>query len=152
MMLLALLLQAAALPPGAPPPVPIGSISVEPVGMMIAAFDGDADGRVTRAEFDAGVAGTFAGEGQGSMGLLDLAAWAQRWLGSQGAVPGQYDFDRDGDDRISRAEYGAEFDKLFARFDANKDRVLDRSELIRIAQPPPQRGEKRERREPPQPR
>lgn len=149
---LALLLAppAAAAPPVVPVPVPMpqGSIMAEPVAMMIAAFDRDGDARVTRAEFDEGVRTSFADgdASRQSMSMIDLSHWAVRWLGNQGAVPGQFDFDRDADNAISRAEYAAQFDRSFARFDINRDQVLERSELITMATPrlPPLRGERRE--------
>lgn len=110
------------------------SIVAEPVALMIAAFDADGDARVTRAEFDAGVAHVFQPAG-GSMGYLDFGDWAKRWLGDANALPSPFELDRNGDNRITREEFAIRFDLYFAHFDANKDGVLDRSELLTIRNP-----------------
>jgi hypothetical protein len=73
----------------------------------------------------------FGGSGD-DMGLLELSRWSVRWLGHQGARPGRFDFDSDGDDRITRAEFAAELARQFDRLDADRDGALVRSELIRI--------------------
>lgn len=141
------MMQAAAQQAPAPPERPAATIIAEPVALMIAAFDRDGDARVTRSEFDQGAKLSFEqGEAsRTSMSMIDLSHWATRWLGNQGAVPGQFDFDRDGDNAITSAEYAAEFARQFARLDTNKDAVLDRSELVTIMMP---RGQGREGREP----
>lgn len=152
-MLCAGLIFFAATAVGARKPPPIDpallsapTISATPVAVMIAGFDRDGDTRVTRAEFDAGLERSFKHgdmNGDGQISLIELTGWAQTWLGNAGALPGQYDFDKDGDDRISLDEYKAEFNRRFAELDKNKDGVLIRSELITLTSPrfqPPQRG------------
>lgn len=122
------------------------TISATPVAVTVAGFDRDQDARVTRAEFDAGLERSFRhgdANGDGQISLLELTGWAQTWLGNAGAIPGQYDFDRDGDDRISFAEYKTEFDRRFAELDKDKDGAIVRSELITLTSPrfqPQQRG------------
>ncbi len=120
---------ATAQPGQVPQPRPT-DFTATPVAVLLAGFDGDRDARVTRAEFDAGVAASF-GEGE-AMSPIAFSNWSVRWLGHQGALPGRFDFDADGDDRISRAEYAAELGRQFARLDANRDEVLDRSELVTV--------------------
>ena len=68
----------------------------------------------------------------GQIKLIELSNWSVKWLGNAGALPGQFDFDRDGDDTISKAEYAAEFDRRFAGFDKDKDGNLRRAELISL--------------------
>ncbi|MBB5685779.1 EF-hand domain-containing protein [Sphingobium boeckii] len=125
------------------PPVPMlsqATISASPVSQMIAGFDSDGDAVVSQVEFDAGVARSFVDGDEnkdGRITLIELSRWAAKWLGNAGALPGQYDFDRDLDDAVSRAEYEAEFAKRLAGFDMNKDGALARSELISFKPQPP---------------
>ncbi|MDF7776292.1 EF-hand domain-containing protein [Sphingomonas sp. AOB5] len=159
-MLAGLLLASPALAqnaPGAPaatpatgqrPAQPVANIIVEPVAMMIAAFDTDGDARVTRAEFDAGVTRSFASadrENSGSIGYIRYAEWALTWLGDRNALPGPFEVDTNGDNRITLDELRARFALLFTRFDADKDGVLIRSELVTIRTPQLQmeRGQRR---------
>lgn len=115
---------------------PPANIVAEPVAMMIAAFDSDGDARVTRAEFAAGLRRSFdsASPRDGTIGYIGFADWAERWLGDRNALPSAVETDRDGDNRISFDELAGRFDLLFARFDADKDGVLVRSELVTIRQ------------------
>jgi len=111
------------------------TIFVLPVAMAIAGFDGDGDTRVTRAEFDAGVAREWRRadvNGDGNVGAIEHGSWAERTLGSQGALPGLLDLDADGDDRISRDEFVHFFAQRFLALDKDKDGVLSRSELISL--------------------
>lgn len=112
-------------------------LTASPVAMMIAAMDLNGDARVTRAEL--GVAetrmfGAADSDKDGVLTLIELADWSLIWLGDQSAVPGRFDFDRDGDDKVSKAEFAAELDRRFAGFDANKDGVLERFELLTVTQ------------------
>lgn len=142
--LLALAAPAAAQrPAGAPPPEaardprspPVSTIMAEPVALLIAASDGDGDARVTPAELDAGLARSFAataGSASATMGYIQFADWAERWLGDRNALPSPFDVDTDQDNRITLAELRGEFARLFARFDKNKDGAIARSELLTL--------------------
>jgi hypothetical protein len=117
--------------PGQPP----ATVIAEPVAMMIAAFDADGDARVSRAEFDAGLRRSFDSidtRHTGSLGYIAFGDWSERWLGDRNTLPSPFEVDRDGDNKISYAELVARFDLFFTRFDANKDGVLVRSELVTI--------------------
>ena len=154
---LALASVSLAIAFGAPPaaaqnnnrvPVPLGSkkdktvsiaappiLVVEPVAMMIAAFDTDGDGRVTRDEMRKGVAKSFDAIDTGHTGKLGYIAfsdWAQKWLGDPNALPGAYETDSDSDNQITLAELQAKFDQIFTRLDKDKDGVLTRAELLTI--------------------
>jgi len=129
-------------------PVPLGSkknapvsiaappiLVVEPVAMMIATFDADGDGRVTRDEMRKGVAKSFAAIDTGNTGKLGYIAfsdWAQKWLGDPNALPGAYETDTDSDNQITLAELQAKFDQIFTRLDKDKDGILTRAELLTI--------------------
>lgn len=122
---------------------------------MMAGFDQDGDARVTRSEFDAGVARSFKSgdaNGDGAISLIELTNWSTTWLGNPYALPGLYDFDREGeDDRISQVEYSAEFDRRFRALDKDGDNTLVRAELVVLTTPrqAPERGGRRA--PPPQP-
>jgi hypothetical protein len=129
--------------PGYKPPPP--TIVATPLALAIAGFDQNGDMIVTKAEFDAGVARSFAfgdKDHDGKLSLLELAEWSEATLGNRGALPGQFDFDRDGDDSISHEEFIALFNARFAALDLDKDGALRRSELVSFAAPPPGRGER----------
>ena len=135
------------------PGQPQATIIAEPVGLMIAAFDADGDARVTRTEFDAGVARSFASAdptGSGSIGYLAYADWALRWLGDRNALPGPFEVDRNDDNRITLEELNVRFALLFTRFDKDQDGVIVRAELLTVRNPP-RAPESRDRRreEPP---
>lgn len=131
--------------PGQPQPVVIA----EPVAMMIAGFDTDGDARVTRAEFDAGLRRSFDSMDparKGSLGYIAFSDWAERWLGDRNTLPSPFESDRDGDNQVSFAELAARFELFFQRFDADKDGVLVRRELVTVrALPMPPGNGKRKR-------
>jgi hypothetical protein len=145
---------ALALTPGAAAaqndnrvPIPLGSkkapasiaappiLVVEPVAMMIATFDSDGDGRVTRDEMNKGVARSFAAidtAHAGKLGYIGFADWAQKWLGDPNALPGPFETDADSDNQITLVELQAKFEQIFARLDKDKDGALTRAELLTI--------------------
>ena len=139
---LIVLTAAKPVPPVAPPSPPApgaGARSYAPAALLFAGFDANADARLDRAELAAGVARMWAAadpQHEGSIGLIGLGDWAQVWLGDQSAPPGRFDFDRDGDDRITAAEFKAEFDRQFAKFDADKSGTVTRAEMLQAAAVP----------------
>ena len=113
-------------------PVP-PTLVARPLAIAVAAFDADGDLLVSRAEYDAGVARSFAqgdSDGDGYMGLIEFTGWSQASLGSPGTLPGPFDFDRDGDDRISKGEFEALFAERRAAMDDDANGALSRSELV----------------------
>lgn len=141
-------------------PVP-PTIIAKPLAIAVAGFDTDGDMRVTAAEYEAGVARSFAfgdRDGDGTLGLIEFTAWSEAALGNPGTVPGPFDFDRDGDDRIARAEFETLFAARRTEMDRNKDGVLERSELVTAMyfHPPRRRRDRgywsEEPETPPQPR
>jgi hypothetical protein len=118
-------------------PVPI-SETAEPLGLAIAGFDGDHDGRTSLAEFDAALARTFAAadrDRDGALGYIEYAGWAETWLGSATALPGPFAIDADGDNRLAQAEFTAEFRRHFTRLDKNADGSVSRAELLTLRNP-----------------
>ncbi|MBN8812047.1 MULTISPECIES: EF-hand domain-containing protein [unclassified Sphingomonas] len=117
------------------PQQPAFTVIVEPVAMMIAAFDADGDGKVTRAEFDAGLKRSFDAvdtRHQGWLGYIAYSDWQERWMGDRNTVPSPFEVDRDGDNKVSFAELAERFDLLFKRFDADRNGVIERKELVTI--------------------
>jgi Ca2+-binding EF-hand superfamily protein len=151
-MLLPLLLSLAALIAAAQPQAPVQvrpgespegvsavpiSETAEPVGLAIASFDSDDDGRTTRAELNQALLRSFAAadrDGDGLLGYIEYSAWATIWLGSATALPGPYAIDADGDDRISREELLAEFGRIFVRLDRDSDGAVSHGELLTVSQ------------------
>ena len=148
--LLALLpAQPGVVPPAAPVvvgpgqtpqgsiPVPISEVA-EPLGLAVAGFDADHDGSTSRAEYEQALARTFAAADNnrsGDLGYLEYARWAETWLGSQSALPGPFAIDADGDTRLSREEFLAEFRRQFARLDKSGDGAVSRAELLTVRNP-----------------
>ncbi len=124
------------------------TIYVEPVGMMIAAFDTDGDGKTTRAELAAGVERSFRAidtGGRGRLGYIEFADWAERFLGDRNALPSPFAVDRDGDNVITLPELQTAMAHEFARFDADHDGVVTRAELLTIRDAPLGGGRRGER-------
>lgn len=147
MLLLALLLQST---PGADNTVVVtarpkpfaqtpATMVVEPVAMMIATLDSDGDGKTSRAEMEAGVKRSYDAidtAHQGSIGYLQFADWAERWLGDRNALPSPFDVDKNSDNRITLAELQAHFSRLFSRFDRDQDGAISRAEALTIRTTP----------------
>jgi hypothetical protein len=122
----------------APGAQPQATVIAEPVALLIAGFDSDGDARVTRAEFDAGLKRSFdsADTGRiGSLGYIAYSDWSLRWMGDRNTLPSPFEMDRDGDNKVSWAEFQDRFALIWARFDKNKDGVIERSELVTIRPP-----------------
>ena len=133
-MLLAALALALQSAPNLMQP-PDQTMMVEPAAMLIATFDANGDGKITRAEMAAGLARTFAGadtDHKGSIGYIQYGDWALTWLGDRNALPSPFEVDGDHDNRITLAELEAVFDRIFTRLDANHDGVLTHAELLTI--------------------
>lgn len=129
--------QARKEPPPYRPATP--TIFALPEALMIAGFDRDGDTRVSRAEYDAGIVREWTradANGDGIVGAIEHGTWAALVLGSPGALPNLLDLDKDGDDRISRAEFIGYFAARFAALDKDGDGSIARSELITLRVPP----------------
>ena len=115
------------------------TIVASPLGLAIVGFDRDGDLSVTRPEYDWGASKSFAGfdrNNDGFLSLIELTPWSEATLGNSGALPGRFDFDRDGDDKVSQAEFSALFGARFTALDKNNDKALSRSELVSFADLP----------------
>ncbi|GFE84741.1 hypothetical protein GCM10011487_67410 [Steroidobacter agaridevorans] len=95
--------------------------------------DVDKDGNVTREEFIAARGDHFAKLDRNSDGYIDSSDVPER-LAKRRQLKGGNDamgaqFDADGDKKVSKEEFVNGPTKLFDRADANKDNVLDSTEL-----------------------
>jgi len=110
----------------------------QPMALAIAGFDGDSDGRTTRAELDEALGRTFAAadaNNDSQLGYIEYSGWALTWMGSQNALPGPFSIDSDGDDRLSRQEVLNEFGRHFIRLDADANGAVTRAELLTVRNP-----------------
>lgn len=115
------------------------TIMVEPVGMLIATFDADGDGRTSRPELARGVERTFKAvdtAGTGRMGYIEYADWCARFLGNATALPSPFTVDANGDSVITLDELQAALAHLYDRFDQAHDGQVTRAELLTIHDAP----------------
>lgn len=125
----------------------------EPIGLAVAAFDTNHDGLTSRAEMEAALVATFTAadtNGDGALGYIEYSNWATTWLGSATALPGPYQIDINGDDRLSRDEFMEAFRRSFAALDRNGDGSISHAELLTVRNPV--RAPLPERRDQPRPR
>jgi hypothetical protein len=122
------------------------TIVATPLALAIVGFDRDGDLQVSRPEYDWGVSKSFAGfdrDSDGFLSLIERTPWSEVTLGNAGALPGRFEFDRDGDDKIVRAEFVALFAARFVDLDKNRDATLSRSELVALVDSPLSRRDRR---------
>lgn len=120
--------------PENPNAVPI-TVVAQPLALAIVGFDGDRDGRTTRAEFEEGLGRSFTGADANRdsvLGYIEYSGWARTWMGSETALPGPFAIDTDGDDRLARTEVMNEFGRQFIRLDQNADGAITRAELLTV--------------------
>ena len=155
-LLLALAPQSGSAIPEAKPrpdayrPAP-ATIVAEPVALFIAAADGG-DARTTLAELRKRLVEATSADPPwlNGVGYIAYSDWAERWLGDRNGLPSPFELDRDGDNKVTVDELLSRFDAIFARFDANKDGVVTRAELLTIrgsaaGRPEDDRGRRRKR-------
>lgn len=113
--------------------------SVGAGAMLFASFDKNADYKINPAEFTAGLKTAFKAadnDKSKTLSLFELEDWRVAALGSLDAAPGNLAFDKDYDQRITRAEFDHALGFVFKSGDKNDDGVLEFSELVKVFEMP----------------
>lgn len=117
-----------------------------PPGPAFGDMDANADGVVTRAEFDAANAQRFQHMDRNANGVLDADERPQPPGGGErppgqgpgaGAGPGGFNPDANGDGEVTRAEATTAAAAMFDRLDQNRDGRLSEAELTAGRPPRP---------------
>lgn len=106
---------------------------------LIATFDTDKDGNITKEEIAAGVAAKTKAFDKDGDGVLSLEEYKALWTDGMNEmiVRSFQRFDSDGDAKVTVEEYSMPVDHLVARLDQNGDGTIDKAEL---ASRGPQKG------------
>ena len=109
--------------------------------LLFVQFDADGDYATTRAEAQAGAQAewTRAAEGAASLTPIKFETWAARVLGGPNIGPYRLAFDTNVNNEITQAEFDAAILAKFDKYDADKDGVVRRPEMVERL-PEPQRG------------
>ena len=113
--------------------------SVGAGAMLFASFDTNSDYQVNEVEFAAGRTQAFNAadkDNSNSISLFELEDWRKAALGSLDAAPGNLAFDKDYDQRVTRAEFEYALDFIFKAGDKNNDGILEFSELVTVFEMP----------------
>lgn len=113
--------------------------SVGAGAMLFASFDTNADYAVNEIEFVAGRTQAFNAADKDrskTLSLFELEDWREAALGSLDAAPGNLAFDKDYDQRITRAEFDHALSFVFKAGDKNDDGVLAFSEMVKVFEMP----------------
>jgi hypothetical protein len=119
------------------------SVIVRPGALLMVAFDADGDLAISRAEYDAGTAPMFAradANHDASITPIEFTNWTELYLGTSESSPGRLSFDTNADGSITKAEFDAEMNALFGQFDADKNGVITRKEMVQRLELGPQGG------------
>ena len=107
--------------------------------MLFASFDTNSDYQVNEVEFAAGRTQAFNAadkDNSNSISLFELEDWRKAALGSLDAAPGNLAFDKDYDQRVTRAEFDYALEFIFKAGDKNSDGILEFSELVTVFEMP----------------
>lgn len=113
--------------------------SVGAGAMVFAGLDKDADYKITEIELTSGITLAFNSadkDNSKSLSLFELEDWREAALGSLDAAPGNLAFDKDFDQRVTRAEFNHALRLVFESGDKNKDGILAFSELVKVFEMP----------------
>lgn len=113
--------------------------SVGAGAMLFASFDTNSDYEINEIEFLAGRTQAFNAADKDkskTLSLFELEDWREAALGSLDAAPGNLAFDKDYDQRITRAEFDHALSFVFNAGDKNKDGLLAFSELVTVFEMP----------------
>lgn len=123
-------------------------LSIAPAGLAYASFDSDGNYEISIQELEAGIdtAFNFADKDKsGVLSLVEVDGWRIKALGSQDLLPGNTQFDRNFDARVTRQEFTQVLDGTATHLDRNDDKILTFDELLTT---PPRAVRERENRTP----
>ncbi len=121
--------------------------SVGAGAMLFASFDTNSDYQVNALEFAAGRTQAFNAADKDSsktLSLFELEDWRQAALGSLDAAPGNLAFDKDYDQRVTRAEFDHALGFVFNAGDKDNNGVLAFSEVVNVFEMPRRRAIEKE--------
>ena len=113
--------------------------SVGAGALLFASFDTNTDYAVNEVEFAAGRTQAFNSadkDNSKTLSLFELEDWREAALGSLDAAPGNLAFDKDYDQRVTRAEFDHALGFVFKAGDKNKDGILAFPELVKVFEMP----------------
>lgn len=113
--------------------------SVGAGAMLFASFDKNADYKINAAEFATGLTTAFKAADKDrstTLSLFELEDWRVAALGSLDAAPGNLAFDKDYDQRVTRAEFDYALNFVFKAGDKDDDGVLEFAELVKVFEMP----------------
>ena len=113
--------------------------SVRAGALVFAGFDTDMDYAVSQGELKAGLGKAYTSadkDGSKTLSLFELEDWREAALGSLDAAPGTLAFDKDYDQRITRAEFNHALRFIFNASDKNEDGRLEFEELVTVFEMP----------------
>ena len=116
---------------------PITAISAG--ALVFAGFDANADYKINSTELASGLAKAFTSadkDASTTLSLFELEDWRKAALGSLDAAPGTLAFDKDYDQRVTRAEFDHAMTFVFKTGDKNEDGVLELKELVKVFEMP----------------
>ncbi len=116
---------------------PITSISA--AGLLFASFDKNSDYIIDALELSKGQSAAFKiadKDKSGAITLFELEDWRKAALGSLDAPPGNISFDKDYDQRVTKAEFKHALSYVFHTKDKNEDGRLSFEEITRVFEMP----------------
>jgi len=121
-------------------------LSIAPAGLAYASFDSNSDYSVSLAELEAGIKSAFIfadKDKNGVLSLVEVDGWRIKALGSQDLLPGNTQFDRNFDARVTPREFHQVLTGTARSLDRDDDNKLSFDELLSAA--PRQERVQRER-------
>ena len=113
--------------------------AIAPAALLIASFDRNFDYTISAPEIEAGLTQTFTSadkDKSGHLTMMELQNWRRAALGDVDAQPVFLAFDKDFDQRISKAEFDKVLRRTIERADKDENGEIMFSDLIRVFEMP----------------
>jgi len=115
---------------------------LQPAAVLFTGMDSNHDKITSREEMLTGTKSEWGGFG-GTPSATKFSDWSVKTLGSRDSNPTFMSFDRDFNQVITEAEFSNQIERLFTRYDINKDGLLERSEMVVAFEAPRGRNQSR---------